>query len=125
MPTQPQEAKKPRVLIIGSTGRIGRRVISEIAKVDAVEAVFASRTLEQVEAWHNDGKEAVFLDLDRPETFPEALTGVDRLFLATGYTVGMEHQSKTIVEAAADAGVSFIVHLVVFGNGRLHYAHAT
>ena len=86
MSTQHQEARKPRILIIGSTGRIGRRVISEIAKVDAVEAVFSSRTLEQVEAWHNDGKEAVFLDLDRPETFPEALTGVDRLFLATGGT---------------------------------------
>src|SRR5260370_13238954 len=101
MPTQPQEAKKPRVLIIGSTGRIGRRVISEIAKVDAVEAVFASPTLEQVEAWHNDGKEAVFLDLDRPETFPEALTGVDRLFLATGYTVGMLLPGKTILVAWA------------------------
>jgi len=125
MSTQHQEARKPRILIIGSTGRIGRRVISEIAKVDAVEAVFSSRTLEQVEAWHNDGKEAVFLDLDRPETFPEALTGVDRLFLATGYTVAMVHQSKTIVDAAADAGVSFIVHLGIFGNGRLTYPYAT
>jgi len=67
----------------------------------------------------------VFLDLDRPETFPEALTGVDRLFLATGYTVGMVHQSKTIVDAAADAGVSFIVHLGIFGNGRLTYPYAT
>jgi hypothetical protein len=29
----------------------------------------------------------------------------------------MVHQSKTIVDAAADAGVSFIVHLGIFGNG--------
>jgi uncharacterized protein YbjT (DUF2867 family) len=108
-PCHPKEAKKPRILIIGSTGHIGRRVISEIAKVDAVEAVFSSRTVEEVEAWHNDGKEAVFLDLDRPETFPEALTGVDRLFLATGYTVAMVHQSKTIVDAAADAGVTVLI----------------
>jgi saccharopine dehydrogenase-like NADP-dependent oxidoreductase len=40
---------KPRVLIIGSTGRIGSRVAAEIAKVDAVEVVYSSRTLEQVE----------------------------------------------------------------------------
>jgi uncharacterized protein YbjT (DUF2867 family) len=35
----------------------------------------------------------------------------------------MLHQSKTIVDAAADAGVKFIVHLGVFGNGRLTYAY--
>src|SRR5260370_19103463 len=81
MSTQHQEAKKPRILIIGSTGRIGRRVISEIAKVDAVEAVFSSRTPEPVAAWHNGGKEALFLTLDRPQTFPEALTGAEPLFL--------------------------------------------
>jgi uncharacterized protein YbjT (DUF2867 family) len=125
MATQYHEAEKPRILVIGSTGRIGSRVIAEIAKVDAVAAVYSSRRLEQVDAWHKDGKDAVFLDLDRPETFREALTGVDRLFLATGYTVAMVHQSKTIVDAAADAGVGFIVHLGIFGNGRMTYPLAT
>jgi len=120
-----QNQKKPRILIIGATGRIGSRVIVEIAKVDSVQAVYSSRTLEQVNAWRKDGKDAVLLDLDRPETFPEALTEVDRLFLATGYSVAMVHQSKTIVDAAVDAGVSFIVHLGIFGNGRMTYAYAT
>src|SRR5258707_14891389 len=64
MSTQYQETKKPRILIIGSTGRIGSRVIAGIAKVDAVEAIYSSRTLKQVEAWHKDGKDAAFLDLD-------------------------------------------------------------
>jgi uncharacterized protein YbjT (DUF2867 family) len=59
MSTQYQEAKKPRILIIGSTGRIGSRVIAEIAKIDAVGAVYSSRTLKQVDAWHKDGKDAV------------------------------------------------------------------
>ena len=67
MSSQYQEAKKPRILIIGSTGRIGSRVIAEIAKVDALEAVYSSHTLEQVGAWRKDGKDAVLLDLDRPE----------------------------------------------------------
>jgi hypothetical protein len=60
----------------------------------------------------------LLVGLDRPETFWEALTGVDRLFLATGYTVAMVHESKTIVDAAADAGVSF-------RNGRMTYPNAT
>ena len=51
------------------------------------------------------------------------LRGVDRLFLATGYTIHMVHQSKTIVDAAADAGVKFIVHLGIFGNGRMTDPH--
>ena len=46
-----QNQKKPRILIIGATGRIGSRVIVEIAKVDSVQAVYSSRTLEQVNAW--------------------------------------------------------------------------
>jgi hypothetical protein len=61
--------------------------------------------------WAQDGKDALLVDLDRPETFREALTGVDRLFLSTGYTVAMVHQSKTIVDAAADAGVSFTAEI--------------
>jgi len=48
---------------------------------------------------------------------------VDRLFLATGYTIHMVHQSKTIVDAAADAGVEFIVHLGIFGKGRMTDPH--
>ena len=36
----------------------------------------------------------------------------------TGYTIHMVHQMKTITDAAVDAGVSFIVHLGVSGNGR-------
>jgi NAD(P)H dehydrogenase (quinone) len=36
----------------------------------------------------------------------------------TGYTIHMVHQMKTITDAAVDAGVSFMVHLGVFGNGR-------
>lgn len=49
--------------------------------------------------------------------------GIDRLFLATGYTVEMVHQSKTIVDAAADVGLQFIVHLSIFGNGRTTDPH--
>ena len=48
---------------------------------------------------------------------------MNRLFLATGYTIPMVHQSMTIVDAAADAGVEFIVHLGIFGNGRMTDPH--
>jgi NAD(P)H dehydrogenase (quinone) len=125
MAIEKQSQNKPRVLILGATGRTGSKVISELERIDTVQVVYSSRKLAQVQAWRRDGKDAVLLDLDQPETFPDALIGIDRLFLITGYTVAMVHQSKTIVDAAADAGVKFIVHLGIYGNGRLTYQYAT
>jgi uncharacterized protein YbjT (DUF2867 family) len=123
MSIQEQTASRPRVLILGATGRIGSKVIAELEGINTVRVVYSSRKLAQVEAWRCDGKDAVLLNLDQPETFPDALSGIDRIFLSTGYTVAMVHQSKTIVDAAADAGVRFIVHLGIFGNGRVTYAY--
>jgi NAD(P)H dehydrogenase (quinone) len=125
MAIEKQNQSKLRVLILGATGRTGSKVIAELERINTVQVVYSSRKLNQVEAWRRDGKDAVLLDLDQPETFPDALAGIDRLFLVTGYTVAMVHQSKTIVDAAADAGIKFIVHLGIFGNGRLTYQYAT
>jgi hypothetical protein len=93
------------------TSRTGGKVIAELELINRVRVVYSSRKLAQVEAWRRLGKDAVLLDLDQPETFPDAPAGIDRLFLVTGYTVAMVHQSKTIVDRGADADVTFIVHL--------------
>src|SRR5690348_2947439 len=125
MSNQPMN-KKPRILILGSTGRTGKAVIGELMRrSDSVQIVYSSRNRAQIDAWRREGKDAVFLDLNNARTFAAALTGIDRLFLATGYTVEMVHQSKTIVDAATDAGLQFIVHLGIFGNGRTTNPHFT
>jgi NAD(P)H dehydrogenase (quinone) len=117
-------SKRPRILILGSTGRTGKSVIAELnQRFDSVQIVYSSRNRPQVDTWRQEGKDAVLLDLNDAGTFPGALTGIDPLFLATGNTVEMVHQSKTIVDAAADAGLQFIVHLGVFGNGRTTDPH--
>jgi NAD(P)H dehydrogenase (quinone) len=119
-----QTSKKTRILILGSTGRTGKAVIGELKqRSDSLQIVYSSRNHAQVDAWRQEGKDAVFLNLNDARTFAAALTGIDRLFLATGYTVEMVHQSKTIVDAAADAGLQFIVHLGIFGNGRMTDPH--
>src|SRR5258708_8802074 len=98
-------SKKPRILILGSTGRTGKAVIAELEqRSDSV--VYSSRNRAQVDAWRQDGQDAVFLDLNDARTFPAAWTGIDRLFLATGYTVEMVHQSKTIVDNPRKIGVT-------------------
>jgi NAD(P)H dehydrogenase (quinone) len=110
---------KPRVLVLGSSGTTGSAVADRLdAAKDRVETVRASRNPATVEKWIGQGHAAVRVDLDDPDTFPEALRGVDRLFLLTGYTVAMTHQTKTVTDAAVDAGVQHIVHLGIFGDGR-------
>src|SRR3981081_2499611 len=95
MAIEKQSQNKPRVLILGATGRTGSKVIAELERINSVQVVYSSRKLNQVEAWRRDGKDAVLLDLDQPETFPEALIGIDRLFLITGNTGAMVTHSKT------------------------------
>ena len=122
--TTTTEQPAPRVLVIGSSGRIGAATAAVLDEApERVTPVRASRNPETVAMWLKQGKQAVHLDLDDPDTFPLALKGIDRVFLMAGYTAAMTEQAKTMVDAAEDAGVSFIVHLGVFGNGRSTDAH--
>jgi NAD(P)H dehydrogenase (quinone) len=113
------QSTKPRTLVLGSTGLTGGAIAARLDDVaDRVEVVRASRDPETVEQWQDEGRSAVHLDLDDARTFPAALEAIDRLFVMTGYTVAMTHQTKTITDAAAAAGVEHIVHLGIFGDGR-------
>ena len=104
------ESTKPRVLVVGSTGLIGKAIAADLDDAsDRVEVVRASRDPEVVERWRVEGRSAVRLDLDDARTFAAALDGIDRLFLMTGYTVAMTHQTKTITDAAVNAGVGRFV----------------
>ncbi|TDL45250.1 NAD(P)H-binding protein [Microbacterium oleivorans] len=113
-------------LIIGASGTVGSRLIDDLTSNDGGLTVrLSSRQPATVEKWRSEGRESVVLDLDTPNTFTEALTGVDRVFLLTGYTAEMLFQSKNLVDAAVDAGVSHMVHLGVFSSRRdpvPHYA---
>jgi uncharacterized protein YbjT (DUF2867 family) len=122
--TTTEKQPTPRVLVIGASGRIGGAVAAALDETPGhATAVRATRSQETAALWRKQGKEAVFLDLDDPDTFPSALRGIDRIFLMAGYTAAMTEQAKTMVDAAEDAGVGFIVHLGVFGNGRSTDAH--
>ncbi|KAF2828742.1 NAD(P)-binding protein [Ophiobolus disseminans] len=109
-------AKKPTILVLGSTGQIGKLIVQDLEQSSDVHLRLCSRRQEAVEVMRQVGKEAVHPDLDNPQTFALALANVDRVFLLTGYTVAMLTQSKTFVDAAVKAGVKHIVHLGIFGE---------
>jgi NAD(P)H dehydrogenase (quinone) len=108
---------QPTVLLIGSSGQTGRRIVREFEREPGeLRLRFGVRKQSDVEKMRAAGREAVHLDLDDPQTFAAALAGMDRLFLLTGYTVAMLHQSKILVDAARKARVSHIVHQGIFAN---------
>lgn len=107
--------QNPVILILGSSGTIGKQVIKEL-EGKSVNLRITSRKQEEVDRLRSEGQDCRFLDLDDPTTFALALAGVDRVFLLTGYTVGMLTQSKTLVDAAKKAGVRHIVHVGVFAE---------
>src|SRR5271168_3442279 len=118
MVEQDKRTDRARVLVLGASGLNGGAIVAELEKVGDIEVVRGARDPLTVAGWKDEGKAAVRIELDDPRSFPAALAGIDRLFLMTGYTIHMVHQMKTITDAAADAGIGFIVHLGVFGNGR-------
>lgn len=113
-----------KILVLGATGNVGSKLVADLdANHDGVEVRLSTSRPEVAERWRAEGRDAVVLDLNDPSTFSEALVGVDRLFLLTGYTADMLFQSKKMVDAAVDAGVSHIVHLGVFTSRRDDQPH--
>lgn len=116
----------PIVLVVGATGQLGKLIVEELqrdAGPQQVRVRVPCRRREQVEQFKAKGLDAVLLDLDEPKTFADALLGVERLFLLTGYTVAMLAQSKTLIDAAKKAGVKHIVHLGTFGEWDVTVDH--
>jgi NAD(P)H dehydrogenase (quinone) len=113
-------SNKPRVLVMGATGQVGGSVVSLLSGQPQLDVVAAARNPSK--AAHL-GVPVVHFDLDEIETFAQALEGVDRLFIATGYTVDMLRQSKDLVNVAKKAGVKQIVHLGACGDDDTRVAH--
>lgn len=104
---------KPKILLLGATGTVGRAVLAHLAANPDVETIVAARHPEKAAGL---GVSVVHLDLDRFETLEPALQGIDRAFLVTGYTIDMMRQSKDFLNVAKQAGVKHIVHLGACGD---------
>ena len=101
-------SNRARTLITGATGKIGSAVLRRVAGDPGLDVVAAVRSVEPA---GDLGVPTVYLDYDRPETLVTALRGVDRVFMATGYTIRMFRQSRDFLNAARTADVEHIVHL--------------
>ena len=113
-------ADKARVLVMGATGQVGGALIPLLMDNPQLEVVAAIRNPAKASQFKIP---TVHLDLDDFASFATALDGIDRIFMATGYTVDMLRQSKDLVNTAKGAGVKQIVHLGACGDDDTRVAH--
>ena len=89
---------KPRILVMGATGQVGKGVIPNLIANPKVQVIAAARSPEKASSL---GIPVVYLDLDKPETIAPALEGIERVFMVTGYTIDMMRQSIRAYHRAA------------------------
>jgi len=106
------------IVVTGATGTVGRACIKELLlrggdNVQIRAAVHNAKTAKQRLPSHERVSVAEF-DYNNEDTYDNVLNGVWGLFLLTGYTIEMNHQTKIMVDKALKAGCEFIVHNGVF-----------
>jgi (4-alkanoyl-5-oxo-2,5-dihydrofuran-3-yl)methyl phosphate reductase len=101
----------PLFLVTGATGTVGSALTSLLgARGASVRAMARHPERGALPA----GVEPCAADFDDPASITDALAGVRRVFLLTGGPDGPRHD-QTTAEAAAEAGVEYLVKLSVLG----------
>lgn len=111
-----------KVLVIGGTGTVGRRVVGGLLEQN-VKVRCLSRTPEKAAALPHQ-VEGVVGDLDEPETLEAVMEGVEALFLLLATGPNETAQGLAALQAARFAEVPRVVYLSVpFPIGSTHIPH--
>jgi uncharacterized protein YbjT (DUF2867 family) len=102
----------PRIAISGATGRVGAQLINSLIN-DPVDLLALTRTPAKTR--FPSGVDVASIDFDQADTLPQALDGVDTLFLAHGTSDRQVENEIALIDAAVVAGVTHIVKLSAMG----------
>jgi uncharacterized protein YbjT (DUF2867 family) len=103
--------RHPPILVIGSTGKTGRRIARQLA-----ERGYTVR--------HGSRHSATPFDWDQPDTWPAALSGVHAAYISYFPDLafpGASQKIEALTKAAAAAGVKRLV--LLSGRGEAHAEH--
>jgi uncharacterized protein YbjT (DUF2867 family) len=107
---------KSNILVTSSTGNIGLPLSKALHK-KGIPFTAATRDAEKAFAQFGFQTETTFLDFKDPARFPEALKGIDTLFLCgPSATPGAEKLLVPLVEQSIDAGVKHFVFIASYPN---------
>lgn len=106
------------ILVTGATGTIGREIVFALAAHQNVRILAGSRDPEhsarQFQPLGN--VRAVALDLERSDTIPAALSGVDKIAIVSPLAPSMSQQMQHLVAAAQQAGIEHLVRSSLIGT---------
>lgn len=99
------------IALTGANGQLGRLVIDHLNKAGASGIRALVRSSEKAQDLASSTVSIVLADYDKPDTLAAALSGVDKLLLISGSEIGQRaRQHKAVIDAAKEAGVSFIAY---------------
>lgn len=102
-----------KLLVTGATGKLGSKIVDILLKkVPADQLAVSVRNPEKAAGLQAKGVDVRQGNFDQPETLETAFKGIDRLLIisADGDTETRIRQHNNAVEAAKNAGVSFIAY---------------
>jgi NAD(P)H dehydrogenase (quinone) len=112
--------------VTGASGKLGRLVLDELLRqTDAADVVALARDPATLQEYDQRGVQVRQADYDDPASLTAALRGVDRLLLISGNAVGeRERQHGNVIDAAKDAGVSYIAYTSILKGDKSRLALA-
>ncbi|HKK68354.1 MAG TPA: NmrA family NAD(P)-binding protein, partial [Bacteroidales bacterium] len=107
---------KSNILVTSSTGNIGLPLSKALHK-KGIPFTAATRDAEKALEQFGYETETAYLDFNDPDGFPEALKGIETLFLCgPSATPGAEKLLVPLVEQSIDAGVKHFVFIASYPN---------
>lgn len=117
--TDPTRAQVGRLLIVGASGKLGRRT-AELTIVGRAprDLILVSRSPEALADLSDRGCTVRFGDLDQPESLPAAFSGAERMLLISASDLQVRaEQHRAGIRAAAEAGVRHVVYTSALNPG--------
>ncbi len=112
--------------VTGATGKLGRLVLDELLlKPSPGDIVALARDPSALTDYAMKGIDVRQADYDDPASLEAALEGVDRVLLISGNAVGQrERQHGAVIDAAKEAGVSYLAYTSILNarNSKLALA---
>jgi uncharacterized protein YbjT (DUF2867 family) len=98
------------ILVTGATGTIGREAVKSLMQANAnVRAGILSE--KEAEKVNLSGAQTAIFDFENHESVNAALNGVEKVLLITPFTDKMVDYTRTLVDAARNAGVKHILKI--------------
>ena len=103
------------IAVTGATGQLGRLVIAALLKKVPPSGIIAAvRNVEKARDIAASGVQVRRADYDQPETWDNALKGVDKVLLISSSEVGQRtKQHRAVIDAARRRGVKLLAYTSV------------